>query len=159
MKIVLTGISATPYAREYLSNTAVALRRQGHDVFVPHEGDWQPPGDPIQASHFDFEATYQALEQAELLLALLDGYTVDDGVAAQIGAFHVHARAGDNAGDKSRRIIGVLHDTRVAGWDWAGGDKALNPQVRQSILEFGAIYSNLDQAMANLDGSSESKEG
>ena len=152
MKILLTGISATPYAREYLSNTAITLRRQGHDVFVPHEGNWQPPDDPIQSSHFDFEATFQALQQADSLLAILDGYTVDDAVAAQIGAFHVHARAGD----QPRRIIGVLHDTRVAGWDWAGGDKALNPQIRQSILEFGAIYPNLEQAMAQLESQPES---
>lgn len=148
MKIVLTGIAATPYAREYVSNAAITLRREGHDVFVPHEGHWQPPDDPIQRSHFEFEATYQALKQADLLLAILDGYTVDDAVAAQIGTFHAHAREGD----RPRQIIGVLHDTRVAGWDWSGGDRALNPQIRQSILEFGAIYPNLEQAMAQLEG-------
>ena len=147
MKIVLTGISATPYAREYISNTAVTLRRRGHEVFVPHEGDWQPPDNPTEANRFDFEATYRALREADLLMAVLDGYTVDDAVAAQIGAFHAHAREGN----RSRRIIGVLHDTRVAGWDWTGGDKALVPQIRQSILEFGAIYPNLNQAMTALE--------
>lgn len=147
MKIVLTGIAATPYAREYISNAAITLRRKGHDVFVPHEGQWQPQDDPIQRSHFEFSAIYEALKQADLLLAILDGYTVDDAVAAQIGAFHVHAREGG----QPRRIIGVLHDTRVAGWDWSGGDKALNPQIRQSILEFGAIYPNLERAMAQLE--------
>ena len=29
MKIVLTGISATPYAREYISNAAVTLPSSG----------------------------------------------------------------------------------------------------------------------------------
>ena len=147
MKIVLTGISATPYAREYISNTAVTLRRDGHDVFVPHEGGWQPPNKPTEANRFDFEATYQALRQADLLMAVLDGYTIDDSVAAQIGAFHALAREGG----QSRRIIGILHDTRVAGWDWAGGDKALAPQIRQSILQFGAIYPNFQQAMAAFE--------
>jgi hypothetical protein len=147
MKIVLTGIAATPYAREYISNTAVTLRRRGHDVFVPHEGGWQAPANPVEANRFDFEATCQALAEADVLMAMLDGYTVDDAVAAQIGAFHVHARRGD----KRRRILGMLHDTRVAGWDWTGGDSALNPQIRQSILEFGAIYPNFSQAMAALE--------
>ena len=147
MKIVLTGISATPYAREYISNAAVTLRRSGHEVFVPHEGGWQPPDNPTEANHFDFEATYQTLREADLLMAVLDGYTVDDSVAAQIGAFHAHTREGS----RSRRIIGVLHDTRVAGWDWTGGDKALAPQIRQSILEFGSIYPNFNQAMAAIE--------
>jgi len=147
MKIVATGISATPYAREYISNAAETLRRKEHQVFVPHEGGWARPDNPAEANRFDFEATYQALRQADLLLAVLDGYTVDDAVAAQIGAFHAHAREGG----QPRRIIGVLHDTRVAGWDWKGGDKSLVPQIRQSILEFGAIYPNFEQAMAAIE--------
>ena len=32
MKIVLTGVSATPYAREYVSNAAATLRQRGHEV-------------------------------------------------------------------------------------------------------------------------------
>lgn len=146
MRIVLTGPAATPYAREYISNAAATLRKRGHDVFVPHEGAWTPPAAPADADRFDFEATFDALHQADLLLALLDEYTVDDAVAAQIGAFHVHARSGD----KPRRIVGLLHDTRVAGWDWSGEDKALTPQIRASIREFGAVYPNFQAALATL---------
>jgi len=147
MKIVLTGISATPYAREYISNAGITLRRQGHEVFVPHEGGWEAPPDPSKANLFDFEATYQALQEADLLMAVLDGYSVDDSVSAQNGAFHVL----DRTGERSLQMIGILHDTRVAGWDWTGRDQALTPQIRQSILEFGAIYPNFKQAMAALE--------
>ena len=146
MKIVLSGPAATPYAREYLSNAAATLRQRGHSVFVAHEGGWQAPANPVESDRFDFEATYQALREADLLLVVLDGYSVDDSVAAQVGAFHAHAREGQ----QPRRIIGVLHDTRVAGWDWSGGDRALAPQIRQSILEWGAIYPNFKQAFAAL---------
>ncbi len=146
MRIVLTGPSTTPYAREYISNAAATLRQRGHEVFVPHEGGWQAPAKPAESDRFDFEATYQALREADLLMAVLDGYTVDDAVSAQLGAFHAHARASS----QPRRIIGLLHDTRVAGWDWTGGDRALTPQIRQSILEFGAIYPNFNQAVAAL---------
>ena len=98
MKIVLTGISATPYAREYISNTAVTLRRSGHDVFVPHEGGWQPPDNPTEANRFDFEATYQALRQADLLMAVLDGYTIDDSLRVCNSYVTTLTRVGDAPG-------------------------------------------------------------
>jgi len=147
MRIVFTGIAATPYAREYLSNAAATLRKRGHEVFVPHEGGWEPPAEPAAANRFDFQATYEALQEADLLLAILDGYTVDDAVAAQIGIFYTLAREGD----RPRRIAGLLHDTRVAGWSWSGGDRALNPQIRQCIREFGAIYPNFQAALGALE--------
>src|SRR5258708_28640310 len=110
MKIVLTGIAATPYAREYVSNAAKTLRERGHEVFVPHENAWHPPQNPFETDRFDFENTYQALRDGDLLMAVLDGYTVDHAVAAQLGAFHAHAREGN----RKRRIIGLLHHTRVS---------------------------------------------
>lgn len=148
MKIVLSGPSAAPYAREYISNAAATLREQGHDVFVPHEGGWQAPDSPAEADRFDFEKTYEALRDAELLMAVLDGYTVDDAVALQLGAFHAHGREGDQA----RRIMGILHDTRVAGWEWTAGDAALNPQVRLAIAEFGEVFPNFKAAFQALEG-------
>lgn len=147
MKIVFTGISAMPYAREYLSNAAATLRQRGHQVFVPHEGDWDPPEEPAAANRFDLEATYQALREADLLLAILDEYTVDDAVAAQIGAFYALAREDG----RPRRIAGLLHDTRVAGWGWTGGDRALTPQIRESIRQFGAIYPDFNAALSALE--------
>jgi len=65
MRIVFTGIAATPYAREYLSNAAATLRKRGHEVFVPHEGGWEPPAEPAAANRFDFQATYEALQEEE----------------------------------------------------------------------------------------------
>lgn len=147
MKIVFTGIAATPYAREYLSNAAATLRGRGHDVFVPHEGGWAPPAEPAAENRFDFQATYAALREADLLLAILDGYTVDDAVATQIGIFYTLAREGE----RPRRIAGLLHDTRVAGWSWSGEDRALTPQIRQCIREFGAVYPNFYAALSVLE--------
>lgn len=147
MKIVLTGPSAAPYAREYISNAAAVLRQQGHEVFVPHEGGWQAPDFPAESDHFNFENTYEALRQAEILIAILDGYTVDDAVAFQLGAYHAHARDGN----QSRRIIGVLHDTRIAGWEWNAGDAALNPQVRLGVAELGQVFPNFKAAFKALE--------
>lgn len=147
MKIFLTGPSAAPYAREFISNAAAVLRQKGHDVFVPHEGGWQAPDSPAEADRFDFENTCEALQQAEMLVAVLDGYTVDDAVAFQLGAYHAHARQGNH----TRRIIGVLHDTRIAGWEWTAGDAALNPQVRLGVAEFGQVFPNFKAAFEALE--------
>ena len=48
-------------------------------------------------------------------------------------------------------MAGLLHDTRVAGWSWSGGDRALNPQIRLCIHEFGAIYPNFQAALSALE--------
>ncbi len=151
MKIVLTGISATPYAREYISNAAQTLRQRGHQVFVPHEGGWSAPEKPAAANLFDFESTFQALQEADLMMAILDGYSVDDAVATQVGIFYTLARLGE----KKRQMIGILHDTRVAGWSWNGEDKALAPQVRQCIHTYGKVYPNLSKAMSALEQKAE----
>ncbi len=147
MKIVLTGISATPYAREYISNAAATLRGQGHEVFVPHEGGWQAPDDPAEANRFDFEQTFDAVRQAELLMAVLDGYTVDDAVAFQMGAFHAYAREGQS----ERSIIGILHDTRIAGWEWTAGGTAVNAQIRLAVEELGQFVPNFRAAFKLVD--------
>ncbi|MCZ7570711.1 MAG: nucleoside 2-deoxyribosyltransferase [Ardenticatenaceae bacterium] len=147
MKIVLTGPSSAPYAREYLSNMATTLRNRGHDVFVPHEGGWQSPPNPWTENRIDFEATYQALHDADLLMAVLDGYTVDDAVAAQIGIFYTLAREEE----RRRRIVGLLHDTRVAGWEWTGADIGVTPQIRHAIHQFGDVYQNFKKALVALE--------
>src|SRR5258708_24313810 len=110
MKIVLTGISATPYAREYISNAAKTLREQNHQVFVPHEGNWQPPQNPAEVDRFEFEATYQALRDADLLMAVLGGHTLDYAVSPQLCACPAHPREGQ----RPRRLLGILPYTPAA---------------------------------------------
>ena len=148
MKIFLTGISATPYAREYLSKFAITLRSDGHQVFVPHENSWQGLAEPWATNRFNFQEAYEALKQSERLVAVLDGYTVDDAVATQIGIFYTLAQ---NEATGQRRIIGVLHDTRIAGWSWSAGDRALTPQVRACIHSMGEVVPNFNQARALLN--------
>ncbi len=147
MKVVLTGPATAPYAREYVSNAAATLRQRGHQVFVPHEGGWEAPENPAESDRFNYEATDRALHEADLLIAVLDGYVVDDAVSFQIGVFHELARK--DGGD--RRIMGLLHDTRIAGWDWTAGDAALTPQIRQAINAVGAVYPNFKAVFAALE--------
>lgn len=147
MKIFLTGIIATPYAREYLSKFAITLRQQGHEVFVPHENSWEDIADPWKINQFDFVDSCIALQKSDWLVAVLDGYTVDDGVAFQAGMFY----ALTNKNDQKHKMIGVLHDSRVAGWNWTAGDRALCAQVREAFRERGEVVPNFASVQALLD--------
>lgn len=147
MNIFLTGISATPYAREYLSKFAATLRKKGYQVFVPHEGPEPAQTEPWSENRYDYDLTWNHLKEAEVMVAVLDGYNVDDAVAAQIGMFYTLA----HLTNRSKRIIGVLHDTRVAGWSWTAGDRALTPQIRGCIREFGEVVPNFARGMEILE--------
>ena len=147
MKILLVGPSAVPYAREYISNAAKTLRQKGNTVFVPHEGGWEAPPEPFKVNLYQFDATCEAAAQAELLIAVLDGFVVDDDVAVQIGMFF----AINQSVGKDRPMLGILHDTRVAGWGWNGEDRALNPQVRGCFQRYGQVYPNFAKVFEALE--------
>ena len=147
MKIYMTGIGATPYAREYLSKFGASLRAQGHQVFVAHENSWDTTPDAYEQNRFEAGASWLALSDSDWLVAVLDGYCVDDAVATQIGMFYALCRTQD----RPRRIIGVLHDSRIAGWNWTAGDRALSPQVRDCIRDFGEVVPSFSRARALLD--------
>lgn len=143
MKVFLTGIITTPYAREFLSQCAAVLRENGFICYIPGDG-WEPGrGDHAESS---VEQDYAALEQAEILLAILDGYNVSDGVAGHIGTFFALAKR-----DASKKgILGVLHDTRVARWDWSAGAAALNYYILGCVQERGRVYRSFADAISEL---------
>ncbi|MBM3301199.1 MAG: nucleoside 2-deoxyribosyltransferase [Deltaproteobacteria bacterium] len=145
MRVFLTGPAATPYSRDFLCKCALTLREQGFDCFVPHERDWQP-NQKEAALEGTLRGDYEALKSAEALVAILDGYTVDDGVAAQLGAFYALMEK-----DPAKKgIVGLLFDTRVAGWDWEADGKALNYFVLGCVEEKGKVCASLNQVLCQL---------
>jgi len=144
VKVFLTGIIATPYAREYLSTCAAILRENGFECYTPTEGGWHPTGSDQAES--TLQEDYQALEQAEAVVAVLDGYNVNDGVAGQIGSFYaLMQRDGSKKG-----ILGILHDTRVARWDWSAGARALNYYMLGCVETRGQVFRSFPEALAEL---------
>lgn len=144
MKVFLSGIITTPYAREFLARCADALRQQGFECYTPSSGSWEPG--TSDRSESAVEDDYEALEQADVLLVILDGYNVNDGVAGHIGSFYALMKR--DAAKKG--ILGVLHDTRVARWDWAAGATALNYYILGCVQERGGIYRSFVEALAEL---------
>jgi hypothetical protein len=144
VKVFLSGIITTPYAREFLLKCARNFRAKGFECYTPSEGGWQPAHS--ERTEGALKQDYEALEAADALVAVLDGFTVFDDVAAHIGTFYALTKHGQT----KKGIIGILHDTRVARWDWAAGPRALNPYIRGCIEERGRVVPSVVQALGEL---------
>ena len=82
------------------------------------------------------------IEHANAMLALLDGPSIDDGTACEIGMFHALMQS-----DPSKKgIVGLLTDIRGA----RGVSSGLNLFVRGVIEDGGEIVDSIDAAEAVL---------
>ena len=84
MKVYLAGPLFSDAERGYLDACARALREAGLDCFLPHEQE--PKAGPQAPQTFELDHD-QGLLKANALLAWVDGPTVDDGTACEIGIF------------------------------------------------------------------------
>jgi nucleoside 2-deoxyribosyltransferase len=140
MRIYLAGPMFTPYERSFLADCATRLRAEGFDVFVPHEQG-------LVGLDATAEAVYAVdaggVESADAVLAVLDGPSVDDGTACEIGLFH-----GLKQRDPERKgVVGLLTDLRGE----RRGDFATNLFVRGCIeASGGSVVGSLDDALAIL---------
>ena len=142
MRVYLAGSIFTPYERAFLDDCASRLRAEGFDVFVPHEQGLVGL-DATPAAVFAVDAG--GVESADAVLAVLDGPSVDDGTACEIGLFH-----GLKQRDPERKgVVGLLTDLRAE----RRGEFATNLFVRGCIeAGGGAVVGSLDQALAILHG-------
>ncbi len=142
MRVFLSGIITTPYAREFLSKCSGALRDKGFECYSP---GGNRPADQA-ASDTTVQRDYAALDQADALVAVLDGFAVSDGVAGHIGTFYALMQESP----AKKGIIGILHDSRVARWDWAAGARAVNYYLLGCIEERGRVFRSFAEALAEL---------
>jgi nucleoside 2-deoxyribosyltransferase len=142
MRIYLAGSIFTPYERAFLDDCASRLRAEGFDVFVPHEQGLVGL-DATPAAVFAVDAA--GVESADAVLAVLDGPSVDDGTACEIGLFH-----GLKQRDPERKgVVGLLTDLRAE----RRGEFATNLFVRGCIeASGGAVVGSLEEAVALLHG-------
>ncbi len=140
MRIYLAGALFTPYERAFLDECAARLRAEGFEVFVPHEQGLTTP-EATAAAIFAVDA--DGVEWAEAMLAVLDGPSIDDGTACEIGLFH-----GLKQRDPARKsVVGLLTDLRAE----RRGEYATNLFVRGCIeAGGGAVVHTLDDAVALL---------
>lgn len=140
MRIYLAGSLFTPYERRFLDECASRLRAAGFDVFVPHEKGLT--GVDVTAEAI-FAVDADGVKWADAVLAVLDGPSVDDGTACEIGLFY-----GLKQHEPERRgIVGLMTDIRGE----RRGDFATNLFVRGCIeASGGAVVTTLDEAIEIL---------
>jgi Nucleoside 2-deoxyribosyltransferase len=141
MLIYLAGSIFTPYERAFLDDCAARLRAEGFDVFVPHERK-DLVGVDVTAEAV-FAADAGGVVDADAVLAVLDGPSVDDGTACEIGLFYgLKQRDPERSG-----VVGLLTDLRGE----RRGEFAINLFVRGCIdASGGAVVDSLDDAIAIL---------
>jgi hypothetical protein len=143
VNVYLAGPLFTPYERGFIDECAARLRGEGFEVFVPHE-HVLALGDEAPAAIYAQDRA--GLEAADAVLALLDGPSVDDGTACEIGIFHGLMQA-----DPERRrkgIVGLLTDMRGT----RGGGHDVNLFVRGCIeASGGTVVGSLHEALSVLE--------
>lgn len=136
MKIYFAGPLFTPYERAFIDECAAALRADGFDVFVPHEHELATGVDVTAAVIFGKDRA--GIEGADAMVAILDGPSVDDGTACEIGMFHALMQS-----DPSKKgIVGLLTDMRAL----RGESSGVNLFVKGAIEDVGRIVASIDEA-------------
>jgi hypothetical protein len=120
----------------FIDECAATLRADGFEVFVPHEHELTRGTDVTAA--WVFGKDRPGIERADAMLAILDGPSVDDGTACEIGMFHALMQS-----DQSKKgIVGLLTDIRGT----RGESSGVNLFVRGAIEDGGVIVGSIDEA-------------
>ena len=136
LKIYFAGPLFTPYERSFIDECAAALRADGFEVFVPHEHELATGVDVTAA--WIFAKDRPGIERADAMLAILDGPSVDDGTACEIGMFHALMQS-----DPSKKgIVGLLTDIR----GMRGESTGVNLFVQGAIEDVGRIVASIEEA-------------
>jgi hypothetical protein len=136
LKIYFAGPLFTPYERSFIDECAAALRADGFEVFVPHEHELATGVDVTAA--WIFAKDRPGIERADAMLAILDGPSVDDGTACEIGMFHALMQS-----DPSKKgIVGLLTDIR----GMHGESTGVNLFVQGAIEDVGRIVASIEEA-------------
>jgi hypothetical protein len=153
IKIYFAGPLFTTYEREFIEKSAAKLRKEGFEVFVPHENiDMGETDKYANLNYFEkamkvFKTDYEGLAWANVMIAMIDGTQVDDGTATEIGMFCQQIISGEK--DKIG-IYGLSSDMRVNPASSTEEGKILNFFTGGAIFRQGYIYTSLDQIIEEL---------
>jgi hypothetical protein len=144
VQVYLAGPLFSQAERAWLDGLAATLRAEGLDVFVPHENfDAITELTPAEVYRVDGEG----LRTSNALLAWLDGPMIDDGTAAEIGAFAELAAGGD---PRYRGIVGLVTDLRLERRRGRAPGDGMNLFVAGAIASAGRICWSVEDALTAL---------
>ena len=143
MRVYLAGPLFSDAERAWLDALAARLRGNGFDVFVPHE---QFDDVEVFTPEVVWERDSAGVRGAEAMLAWLDGPSVDDGTACEIGLFAQLVAA---APERHRGIVALATDLRLQRTSSVPG-AGLNLFVAGAIEAVGTICWSVDEALQRL---------
>lgn len=145
MRLYIAGPLFSEAERAWLDGLATRLRAEGFDCFVPHE-EFPALADATLEQVYRIDA--DGLRSADALVAWLDGPSVDDGTACEIGMFAELVRS---SGGRHRGIVAIATDLRLERRrqrEVVGG--GMNLFVAGAIESCGRIVHGVDEAVATL---------
>jgi nucleoside 2-deoxyribosyltransferase len=144
MRLYLAGPLFSEAERAWLDGLADRLRAQGFDCFVPHEA-FAGLRDLTTTEVYARDAA--ALRDADALVAWLDGPSVDDGTACEIGMF---AQLVANGDARYRGIVGIVTDLRLERRRSRVTGDGLNLFVAGAVEASGRLCWSVDEALETL---------
>ncbi len=145
MKIYLAGPLFSPDQRGFLAGCARTFREAGLECFVPHEKEARLVT-PTAQGVFDLDYR-EGLETANALVAWLDGPTVDDGTACEIGIYYGLLQQG---AVWRKGILGIATDLRLERRRDVLEHGGLNLFVAGTIESAGRICWSVEEALDRL---------
>jgi nucleoside 2-deoxyribosyltransferase len=130
--------------RAFLASCAKDLRDAGFECFVPHEQE--PRLSPFTARRVFAYDLDQGLARAHAVVAWVDGPTIDDGTACEIGIFYGLMRA-----EPWRKgILGLATDDRLRRRNASLEHGGLNLFVAGVIEQSGFLCWSLEEVKTRL---------
>jgi nucleoside 2-deoxyribosyltransferase len=136
MKVFIAGPLFSQAEREFNIKVDEYLRKHGFETFLPQRDvgklDELLAKEGKRAYRTIFERDLKGLDQADAVVAILDGPDVDSGTAFEVG----YAFA------KGKPVIGLKTDMRVFA-----RDEEVNNMLAQGVR---ALVGNLDEVISKL---------
>jgi hypothetical protein len=124
---------------------ARTLREAGFECFVPHEHEARlVPFTAARVLALDHD---EGLARANAVVAWVDGPTVDDGTACEVGLFFGLMQRGE---PWRKGILGLATDDRLRRRNAASGHGGLNLFVAGVIGRAGALCWSLEEVKERL---------
>ncbi|RDW17333.1 nucleoside 2-deoxyribosyltransferase [Oceanobacillus arenosus] len=125
------------------------------DLYVPQENEGINDKTRYADSVMIYEGDNAYLDDAEILIAIIDGIEIDSGVAAEIGRFIAMKEL--MRGNASRKVYALYTDSRIQGRENEEKVNALiadgteNQFMYRNLYVVGAIKKN-GKILSDIDG-------
>jgi nucleoside 2-deoxyribosyltransferase len=145
LKVYLAGPLFSQAERAFLASCAQTLREAGFSCFVPHEQEARiHPFTAQKVLELDLD---EGLAQANAVVAWVDGPTVDDGTACEIGIFFGLMQRGE---PWRKGLLGLATDDRLRRRNASLEHGGLNLFVAGVIERAGGLCWSLDEVKDRL---------